>query len=143
MNKENNTFFSLREELSKVTNQLIPLLFERSKYACSPEKYKGDYLSLLKIICSKDNNTECPEKLDSEIIKLLGRRNELVIPIIKYKLEHDIPIHDEERTKEVIDGAVKVAKEIGWDTGAAKKAVEFLVRVSEEIQKKYLKEKNR
>ncbi len=76
-------------------------------------------------------------KVDASIASLFEERMHLVEEVIKYKMEHNLPIFDEKRELEVLDNNLSLIK----DEKLKKYFKEFLIdmmNVSKEYQKEIL-----
>jgi chorismate mutase len=74
-------------------------------------------------------------KLDREIIQLIAHRQELAGKIAKIKIHAGIPVHDENRTAEVLESVFEQAVETMIDPVAVQKIFEQLIAMSEERQR--------
>ena len=75
------------------------------------------------------------DHVDREIIRQITLRQELAGKIARIKFHDGIPIHDEERTKFVLEGIFKRAVEAKIDPVAVQKIFEILIAMSEERQR--------
>lgn len=75
------------------------------------------------------------DHVDREIIRQITLRQELAGKIARIKFQDGIPIHDEERTKNVLEGIFKRAVEAKIDPVAVQKIFEILIAMSEERQR--------
>ena len=75
------------------------------------------------------------DHVDREIIQQITRRQELAGKIARIKFHDGIPIHDEGRTKIVLEGIFKRAVEAKIDPVAVQKIFEILIAMSEERQR--------
>jgi len=74
-------------------------------------------------------------KLDKEIIHLIALRQNYAKDIAKIKIAAGIPIHDENRTSEVLESVFEQAVEHKIDPVAVQKIFEILITMSEERQR--------
>lgn len=74
-------------------------------------------------------------KVDREIIRLISRRQEYAGKIARIKISTGIPIHDDQRTAEVLESAFEQAVECKIDPVAVQKIFEILISMSEERQR--------
>ena len=74
-------------------------------------------------------------KVDREIIRLIAHRQELAGKIAKIKIHAGIPVHDENRTSEVLNTVFDQAVEARIDPVAVQKIFEQLIAMSEERQR--------
>jgi len=75
------------------------------------------------------------DKVDSEIIRQIARRQELAGRIARFKFAQGLPIHDEKRTKSVFNTIFNRSVEAKIDPVAVQKIFEILVAMSEERQR--------
>jgi chorismate mutase len=75
------------------------------------------------------------DKIDNEIIRQIVKRQELAVRIARVKFEQGLPIHDERRTKVVLDGIFNRSVEARIDPVSVQKIFEVLVAMSEEKQR--------
>jgi chorismate mutase len=74
-------------------------------------------------------------KLDREIIRLIAQRQELAGKIAQIKIHRGVPIHDEQRTAEVLESAFNQAVECKIDPVAVQKIFDILITMSEDRQR--------
>jgi chorismate mutase len=74
-------------------------------------------------------------KVDREIIRLIAHRQELAGKIAHIKIHAGIPVHDENRTAEVLESVFEQAVEAMIDPVAVQKIFEQLIAMSEERQR--------
>jgi chorismate mutase len=74
-------------------------------------------------------------KVDKEIIRLIAHRQELAGKIAKIKIHAGTPVHDENRTAEVLESVFEQAVEAMIDPVAVQKIFEQLIAMSEERQR--------
>ena len=72
--------------------------------------------------------------LDTEIIQLIARRQELAPKIAKIKIHKGIPIHDEKRTEVVLSQVFERAVEYKIDPVAVQQIFEILIAMNEDRQ---------
>jgi len=75
------------------------------------------------------------DQVDHEIIRQIARRQELAGRIARLKFIKGLPIHDEERTRIVLEETFKRAVEAKIDPVSVQKIFEILVLMSEERQR--------
>jgi chorismate mutase len=75
------------------------------------------------------------DRVDTEIIRQIARRQELAGTIARLKFTKGLPIHDEKRTKEVLDDIFNRAVESRIDPVSVQKIFEVLIAMSEERQR--------
>ena len=75
------------------------------------------------------------DKVDNEIIRQIAKRQELAKKIARLKFSGGFPIHDEKRTKDVLEGIFNRSVEAKIDPVAVQKIFEILVAMSEERQR--------
>lgn len=75
------------------------------------------------------------DRVDSEIVRLIARRQELAGKIAKIKISEGLPVHDEPRTREVLEAVFNRAVECKIDPVSVQKIFETLVAMSEERQR--------
>ena len=74
-------------------------------------------------------------KVDREIIRLIVLRQNYAGAIAKIKINTGIPIHDEQRTSEVLESAFNQAVERKIDPVAVQKIFDILIMMSEDRQR--------
>ena len=74
-------------------------------------------------------------KVDRKIIRLIALRQNYAGSIAKIKINKGIPIHDEQRTTEVLESAFNLAVECKIDPVAVQKIFDILITMSEDRQK--------
>jgi chorismate mutase len=74
-------------------------------------------------------------KLDKEIIQLIAQRQGLAGKIAQIKIHQGMPIHDEQRTAEVLESAFNQAVECKIDPVAVQKIFDILITMSEDRQR--------
>jgi chorismate mutase len=74
-------------------------------------------------------------RTDKEIIRLIAHRQDLAGRIAKIKVHEGRPVHDEQRTAEVLKGIFEKAVEAKIDPVAVQKIFEQLIAMSEERQR--------
>jgi chorismate mutase len=74
-------------------------------------------------------------RTDKEIIRLIAHRQDLAGRIAKIKVHEGRPVHDEERTAEVLKTIFEQAVEAKIDPVAVQKIFEQLIAMSEERQR--------
>jgi len=82
-----------------------------------------------------DNVRKEIDRVDSEIVRLIARRQELAGKIAKIKISEGLPVHDEPRTQEVFEAVFNRAVECKIDPVSVQKIFEILVAMSEERQR--------
>jgi chorismate mutase len=75
------------------------------------------------------------DKVDNEIIRKIAKRQELAGKIARLKFASGLPIHDEKRTRAVLEDIFNRAVEAKIDPVSVKKIFEILVAMSEERQR--------
>ncbi len=75
------------------------------------------------------------DRIDAEIIELVGRRQDSAGRIARLKYTGHLPIRDEERRREVLNRAFDRAVERGVDPTAVQRLFEVLVEMSEARQR--------
>jgi len=74
-------------------------------------------------------------RVDSEILSLVARRQELAVEIAKIKIAAGIPVRDDRRAHEVLDQVFNKAVELRIDPVSVQKIFEILIAMSEERQR--------
>lgn len=74
------------------------------------------------------------DRIDTEIIDLIGRRQDCAGRIAHQKYVEHQPVRDEERRRAVLDRAFERAVERGVDATAVQQVFELLIGMSEERQ---------
>jgi chorismate mutase len=75
------------------------------------------------------------DKVDSEIIRQIAKRQDLAGKIARLKFAQGLPVHDEKRTRAVLDDIFNRAVEAKIDPVSVQKIFEILVAMSEERQR--------
>lgn len=75
------------------------------------------------------------DNVDNEIVRQIARRQELAGKIARLKFAQGLPVHDEKRTKAVLDVVFNRSVEAKIDPVAVQKIFETLVAMSEERQR--------
>ena len=81
-------------------------------------------------------------RTDKEIIRLIAHRQELAGKIARIKIHEGRPVHDENRTAEVIKSIFEQAVEARIDPVAVQKIFEQLIAMSEERQRECFRDGN-
>ena len=81
-------------------------------------------------------------RTDKELIRLIAHRQDLAGRIAKIKIHEGRPVHDEQRTAEVLKGIFEQAVEAKIDPVAVQKIFEQLIAMSEERQRECFGEGN-
>jgi chorismate mutase len=76
-------------------------------------------------------------KTDTEIIRLIARRQELAERIARIKSKDKLPVHDEHRTGLVLDAVFDQAVERKIDPVAVQEIFRILIAMSEERQREF------
>ncbi len=74
-------------------------------------------------------------RIDREIIALIAKRQEVAGRIARVKHLEGLPIHDETRTKEVLQDAFETAVEKNINPVSVQEIFSILVQMSEERQR--------
>ena len=74
------------------------------------------------------------DKVDYEIVRHIAHRQELAGKIAKIKIAKGLPVHDEQRTKAVLESAFNCAVEYKIDPVTVQRIFETLIAMSEERQ---------
>ena len=74
-------------------------------------------------------------RLDREIIRLIAQRQDLAGKIAQIKIHRGVPIHDEQRTSEVLESSFNQAVECKIDPVAVQKIFGILITMSEDRQR--------
>lgn len=80
--------------------------------------------------------------VDSEIIRLIARRQQLAEKIIAIKIQKGLPVHDEARTTKVLDSVFDQAVEAKIDPVAVQDIFRKLIAMSEDRQREFSGEGN-
>jgi chorismate mutase len=86
---------------------------------------------------SLDTIREEISRVDTRIIRLIKERQQLAEKVARIKITKGLPIHDQHRTKEVLDSVFEQAVEYRIDPVAVQKIFELLIAMSEERQREY------
>jgi len=81
-------------------------------------------------------------RVDSDIIKLIARRQHLAEEIVKIKIHQGLPIHDEHRTAHVLEAVFNQATECKIDPVAVQEIFRILISMSEDRQRGFSGEGN-
>jgi chorismate mutase len=76
-------------------------------------------------------------RVDTGILQLITQRQKLAGKIAQIKIEKGMPIHDQERTKNVLESVFEQAVEARIDPVAVQKIFEILIAMSEDRQHEY------
>ena len=74
-------------------------------------------------------------KVDTGIIRLIAERQKLAGKVARIKIEKGIPIHDQERTAQVLESVFNQAVEARINPVAVQKIFEMLIAMSEDRQR--------
>jgi chorismate mutase len=74
------------------------------------------------------------DKVDKEIVRNIAHRQKLAGKIAKIKISKGLPVHDEERTRAVLESVFNSAVEYKIDPVTVRKIFESLIAMSEERQ---------
>ena len=74
------------------------------------------------------------EKIDAQIINLIGQRTALAKDVLDAKKAQNIPINDAQQNKVVLERVANLATERGLDGEEVKKIFEILIRMNIERQ---------
>lgn len=80
--------------------------------------------------------------VDAHIIRLIAYRQELAGEIARIKIHGSLPIHDAERTSQVLEHVFNLAVESKIDPVAVQKIFEILISMSEDRQRGFSGEGN-
>ncbi len=73
--------------------------------------------------------------IDEQIIDLIARRQHLAARMAQVKMSDGLPVHDEKRTREVLDQAFNYAVEKNINPVFVRKVFALLIEMSEEKQR--------
>ncbi len=76
-------------------------------------------------------------RTDAEIVRLIARRQELAEKIVRIKIRDGLPIHDENRTGQVLDAVFNQAAEQKINPVAIQEVFRILIAMSEERQREF------
>ncbi len=79
---------------------------------------------------------------DSEIIRLIGKRQDLAEQVIRIKVREGRQVHDERRTRQVLEDVFNQAVEEKIDPVAVQEIFRILIAMSEERQREFSGEGN-
>ncbi|MGD1005284.1 MAG: chorismate mutase [Methanoregulaceae archaeon] len=82
------------------------------------------------------------DQVDHEIVRDIAHRQELVSEMAKIKISKNVPVHDEKRTREVLEAVFNRAVEYKIDPVSVQKIFEVLIEMSEERQREHSGEGN-
>ncbi len=82
------------------------------------------------------------EAIDSEIIRLIGRRQQLSAKLALIKQAEGLPIHDGARKNRVLERVLDLAVEQKIDPVPVQQIFELLIQMSEERQRECMGEGN-
>lgn len=74
-------------------------------------------------------------RVDTRIIRLIAKRQQLAGRIARIKIAEGMPIHDQDRTEKVLESVFGQAVECRIDPVAVQKIFEQLIAMSEERQR--------
>ncbi|MBT4135581.1 chorismate mutase [archaeon] len=75
------------------------------------------------------------DEIDSEILKLLGRRHRVVKKVKKYKKENNIEVVDLNREKIIFERLKKIAKKYELESGSVEDVFRAIISNSRKLQK--------
>ncbi len=81
-------------------------------------------------------------RIDREIIRLIAKRQQVANQIARVKHKEGLPIHDETRTKEVLDYAFEYAVEQKINPVSVQEIFSILIQMSEERQRERMGDGN-
>ncbi len=76
-------------------------------------------------------------KVDSDIIRLIAKRQELAKKVAQIKIRDGIAIHDRKRTADILESVFNQAVESRIDPVYVQRIFEILIAMSEERQRDY------
>jgi chorismate mutase len=76
-------------------------------------------------------------QVDTRIIRLIAERQKLAGKIAQIKIAKGMPIHDQERTENVLESVFEQAVESRIDPVSVQKIFEILIAMSEDRQREY------
>jgi 4-amino-4-deoxychorismate mutase len=79
------------------------------------------------------------DKIDRAIIKLLARRNNVVLGIAEYKRKYKTKVVDMKRQKKVFDSRISMARKCGLDTTTIEKIFRIIINNSCKVQRRIIK----
>lgn len=82
------------------------------------------------------------DKIDSNIIELLSKRNQLAPEIAMYKKANGLEIFQEEREKEVLAKKAEMSKNKGLNDNFVQEIFKAIMNESKRVQYETLKEQN-
>lgn len=74
------------------------------------------------------------DELDTELVKILAKRIELIKKVSDIKKKKNIPIHDPEREKEIIKEKKTIANELNLNPEFIEEIFEIILKESKNIQ---------
>jgi chorismate mutase len=74
-------------------------------------------------------------RVDTDIIRLIAKRQELAARIAQIKIAKGIPVHDQQRAVEVLEAVFDQAVELKIDPVSVQNIFEQLIAMSEERQR--------
>ena len=80
--------------------------------------------------------------IDREIIRLIAKRQAIAGKIVRIKIDEGLPVHDEERVREVLKSSFNYAAEHKINPVYVQKIMHLLIEMSEEKQREYSGEGN-
>jgi chorismate mutase len=80
--------------------------------------------------------------IDTGIIRLIARRQHLAEEVIRIKMQEGLPVHDEHRTRQVLDSVFNQATECKIDPVAVQEIFRILIGMSEDRQRGFSGEGN-
>ena len=76
------------------------------------------------------------DEIDAKILELLAERLDICKQLGKYKKQHNLPIQNKEREKEIIKDRARKLKELGFDDERfAQELFELIMKKAREVQK--------
>jgi chorismate mutase-like protein len=78
------------------------------------------------------------DKLDSELLSLLAKRQSLVSDVADYKIKNNLPIYHPQREQEIIEAKKKLGKEYGLRAKYVEKIFKTMIEESKYLQKEII-----
>jgi monofunctional chorismate mutase len=83
------------------------------------------------------------DRVDKEILFLIKRRFQLAKKIAKYKMENELPVHDEDREDEVLKNVTGQGKLMEFSESFIRRMFELILSESNKEQEAFVEKKEK
>jgi len=77
--------------------------------------------------------------IDNQLLKLLSKRQQVIVSVVKLKKNQQLKIHQPERELEIINHKTKLARKLGLNPKYIKDLFQLILTESKNIQRTQLK----